>query len=556
MSVVQHVSHKESSCVMSQFLTRDAAPPRINTGRPRLLERGSLFERCLNSLPTVVVLSGLASVAWWGHHHDWKLPKFAEIGTNQTKLATDWCTEHGVPESICVICQDVGTKKSKGFGWCKVHGVSECPLEHPEVAELTMTPEVSADRLKTVEEALSVRPRQNNNSICKTQERIIQVPSIESLEKTGIEIDVASEQPVVETIVANGQIIFDQTRTAHLSSRVPGTIWRVEKKLGDAVKTGDVLLLVDALEVGKTKSEFLKALSDMRLKKLAVERLAPLAGTGSVPGSKFLESEAALQEAEIRLLATQEALVNLGFPVKSEQFKNTEINHVLQQLKFVGIPLDDVSKLETAAVSSNLIPVISPVDGVVIETEAVRGEVIDTSTRLFTVADRNRLWITVDVPQQEVQYAKIGQTLVFKPDSSDSEIKGQLDWIADTIDEKTRTVKLRAQVFNDSRQIKAFSFGTGRIVLRETPNAIVVPNEAVHSDGCCQIVFVRNKDFLKKDSPKLFHVRKVRLGVKTAEHTEIIAGIMTGEVVATKGSEALRVELLKGNLGAGCGCGH
>ena len=242
--------------------------------------------------------------------------------------------------------------------------------------------------------------------------------------------------------------------------------------------------------------------------------------------------------------------------MKAEQFEKTEINDVLRELKFVGIPREAVSELDVTTASSNLIPVISPVDGVVIETEAVRGEVIDMSTRLFTVADRSRLWITVDVPQQEIKYAKIGQTLLFQPDSSDFEIKGQLDWIADMIDEKTRTVKLRAQVMNDSRQIKAFSFGTGRIVLRETPNAVVVPNDAVHSDGCCQIVFVRNKDFLKKDAPKLFHVRKVRLGVKTAENTEVIAGLMAGEVIATKGSESLRVELLKGNLGAGCGCAH
>ena len=271
-----------------------------------------MFEWCLNSFPTVAVLAGLASVAWWGHHHDWKLPKFAEISGSETKQVADWCPEHGVPESVCVICKEAGSTKPKGFGWCKVHGVSECLLEHPEVAELAMVPEVSDERLKSVKEALSVRPRQSNNSKCKTQERVIQVPSIESLEKTGVEIDVASEQSVVESITANGQVIFDQTRTAHLSSRVPGTIWRVEKKLGDPVKAGDVLLLIDALEVGKAKSEFLKSLSDRRLKKRVVERLAPLADTGSVPGSKFLDAEAALQEAEIRLIATQEARRQFG----------------------------------------------------------------------------------------------------------------------------------------------------------------------------------------------------------------------------------------------------
>src|SRR5207237_1006285 len=127
---------------------------------------------------------------------------------------------------------------------------------------------------------------------------------------------------------------------------------------------------------------------------------------------------------------------------------------------------------------------------------------------------------------QEIQYVHIGQKLRFQPDGADIELEGRIDWIADTVDEKTRTLKLRAQVIDSSRRIKAFTFGSGRVVLRETQNAVVVPNAAIHTDGCCQIVFVRGKDFLKKDSPKLFHVRKIRSGVKSAENTEVIAGLL------------------------------
>ena len=53
----------------------------------------------------------------------------------------------------------------------------------------------------------------------------------------------------------------------------------------------------------------------------------------------------------------------------------------------------------------------------------------------------------------------------------------------------------------------------------------------------------------------MFHVRTVRLGAKNEKFTEIIAGVLPGEVVATKGSDVLRAELLKNNLGEGCCCG-
>lgn len=53
----------------------------------------------------------------------------------------------------------------------------------------------------------------------------------------------------------------------------------------------------------------------------------------------------------------------------------------------------------------------------------------------------------------------------------------------------------------------------------------------------------------------MFHVRTVRIGARDGKNTEIIAGVVPGELVVTKGSTALRAELLKNNLGEGCTCG-
>ena len=92
-------------------------------------------------------------------------------------------------------------------------------------------------------------------------------------------------------------------------------------------------------------------------------------------------------------------------------------------------------------------------------------------------------------------------------------------------------------------------------ILRDESKAIVIPSEAVHWDGCCNVVFVRDKDYLKDGSPKVFHVRTVRVGAKDGKNTEIIAGVVPGELVVTRGSTALRAELLKNNLGEGCTCG-
>ena len=86
---------------------------------------------------------------------------------------------------------------------------------------------------------------------------------------------------------------------------------------------------------------------------------------------------------------------------------------------------------------------------------------------------------------------------------------------------------------------------------REVSDAVVVPAEAVHWEGNCHIVFVYDRDSPRKDAPKVFHARSVRPGAKDDRHTEIFAGLLPGEMVATKNSGVLRAQLLRSNLGAG-----
>ncbi len=112
-------------------------------------------------------------------------------------------------------------------------------------------------------------------------------------------------------------------------------------------------------------------------------------------------------------------------------------------------------------------------------------------------------------------------------------------------------MKTRAILANADGRLRANTFGDGKVVLREEQQAVVVPNAAIHWEGDCYVVFVRDKNFLKPGAPKVFHIRTVRVGAKDDKQTEIIAGVLPGELVATTGSGTLRAELLRGNLGEG-----
>src|SRR5207245_1171754 len=211
-----------------------------------------------------------------------------------------------------------------------------------------------------------------------------------------------------------------------------------------------------------------------------------------------------------------------------------------------------ISKTMTA----NLLPVRAPLDGVVVSRKpAVVGEIVDASKTLFAIADTRLMWLTLHVRFEDANSLKVGQAVRFRPDGGGEEAAGQLNWISTAADEKTRTVEVRAILANAAGRLRANTFGAGRIILREEPKAIVVPSEAVQreGEGDCHIVFVRDKNYFAEGSPKVFHVRTVRVGARNEQRkvTEIVAGVLPREVVVTRGSGMLRAELLKNNLGEG-----
>ncbi len=166
---------------------------------------------------SLVVFVALGGLLLWGHHTGWTIPKFSALTGRGDQEASNWCGEHNVPESECVECNAALLPKAKTFGWCQVHGVHECPLCHPEVAQTKGQPQTAALRLAWAKRPDSAAWPQNNSK-CTLHERRIQFVSQESVEKAGIEVETVGTAPVVETVAGSGEITYDQTRTARLSA--------------------------------------------------------------------------------------------------------------------------------------------------------------------------------------------------------------------------------------------------------------------------------------------------------------------------------------------------
>lgn len=503
-----------------------------------------------NLIPNIVVFTLLAGVFYVGHRTGWKLPAFSSLAGSAPAKADDWCSEHLVPESQCVECSKDLYPKPKPFGFCREHGVAECVIHHPELAQVKGEPQLPKyDSLK----ALALLPRPENNSRDTLHTNRIQFASTESIARAGIDVDVVQERRMQDVLTANGELQFAPTRVAHLASRVPGSVARVFTTLGEPVAPGEILALIDAAAVGQLKSQLIQAIVQLQLRRTTVERLRDVGSSGAVAQKLVIESETALQEAEVALVSARQALANLGFDVPEDLGENNA-KSVAQTIRFLGIPTSVISSLPSGTQTANLIPIRSTYGGVLVASEVVAGEVVDTTGSLFTVADPSQLWLVLNVRQEDARFVTAGLPVVFRTDDGSGEVTGQVSWISPAVDPQTRTLQVRVEVPNPTGTLRDKSYGTGTLLLRQEPNAITVPKEAIQSTSDAHFVFVRDKNYFEKDTAKLFHVRQVRIGARDAESVELLAGVLPGEVVATKGSSVLLAQLLRNNLGAGCGC--
>jgi len=366
------------------------------------------------------------------------------------------------------------------------------------------------------------------------------------VQELGVSCEPLTRRPIARELSAPGVVMYDPMRFAQLSARVSGTVWRVEKQVGEEIQAGDVLAIIDAPAVGQAKADFLHAIADVELREKAYERLQAF-GNGEVPGKQIEEAETALRKARVDRFNAQQALISLGLPVKLEQWEDLPEAELQRRTKFLGLPESIVSQLDADTTTATLLPIIAPFSGVVTGHNVTKGEVVSPSENQFEIADVSQMWIVLDVRGRDADELQLGQKVAFR--SGKSEVESTIKWLSTAVDARTRTVEVRCEVQNPAvldaqgnptgnRLLRANAFGVGVIRFRENPSALAVPSRAVQRDGQLPIVFVQIDDCT-------YEARQVELGTATPELTEIVSGLDGSERVVVNGSHALKAELLR-----------
>lgn len=336
--------------------------------------------------------------------------------------------------------------------------------------------------------------------------------STEEIQRAGIRVQQLDLQEQAEQVVVTATIQANQDRLAHVAPRISGRIVKVMANLGDKVKSGQPLAVLDSIELGEARSAFLQAASEAAVAQAGFERAKRLQADNIIPEKEFLRARAEQEKAQASLRAASD------------------------KLRMIGINPENPS--------GSTFPVFAPFSGTVIEKKAVLGDLAPPDQSLFTVADLSVLWIEANLYDKDLSKVSPGAQASVTVSAYPNEVfKGRLTYISSVMDKDSRTVKARIEVPNSNGMLKLDMFATAAIHTGTGTGVkvLAVPEEAVLLLQGMPTVFVAKKDG--------FEQRTVEVGERAQGYVVLKSGVEAGENVVISGAYDLKARLLKAQIG-------
>ena len=333
--------------------------------------------------------------------------------------------------------------------------------------------------------------------------------SAAEVEQAGIIVEAIRPQKVADHLELTANIAANQNRIAHIAPRIEGQLIDVKANLGDRVKAGQALALIDSVQMGEARAEYRRAQSELRLADASFKRIDRLYKEEVVPQRQWLEAKSAYERAQASADASTEKLRMLG-----------------------GLP-------DTGG--SNFV-LTAPFSGVVIEKDAVLGELAKPDKSLFTVADLSSVWIEANVAEKDVEKLAVGASAVIAVSAFPDEVfKGRVSYLADIVDKQTRTIRARIEIPNREGKLRIDMYAKATIDHAEAHDALVLPQDAVLMVEGRPTVYLATEDG--------FAPRRVELGARSKGRVVIASGLKAGEKVVTAGAYSLKARQLKSQIG-------
>ena len=340
-----------------------------------------------------------------------------------------------------------------------------------------------------------------------------------------------------------GRIEFDETRVTTISARFPGRLDRLfVDYTGVPVRKGDHLVEIYSPELNVAQQELLRAMASL---------------DSSAPG-------------------------NSAYSIAFSLLKSSE-----EKLRLWGILPEQIAEIKARRASTDHMTIYAPQGGIVITKHAKEGDYVQTGSPIYTIADMSELWVFFDAFEADLPWVRYAQPVTFETEAYPGEkFTGQVAFIQPTLDEKTRTIRLRVNVKNPGGRLKPGMLARGVIesrlaagdqvfepgllgkwvcpmhsdVTAEGPNRctrcgmdlvpltelgyptakaeeeltppLVIPASAPLITGVRSLVYIR----IAGDDGPIFESRQVVLGARVREGYVVLEGLREGEEVVVRGN--------------------
>jgi cobalt-zinc-cadmium efflux system membrane fusion protein len=320
-----------------------------------------------------------------------------------------------------------------------------------------------------------------------------------------------------------GAVKANDHMLAEIVTLVRGRVVEVYKTLGDDVQAGEPLALLFSRELGLAQSSYLKAIAGLRVADQSFKR------------AKFLVDEKVIGQGEFQRREGQMISAR------------AEANEAKDQLILLGMTDQDVARLERDQTIRSHVPIIAPFSGRIIGRDVTKGEVVETSRHLFTIANLEKVWVVANVPEQDLSFihSAVRQSTtaeVLLTAYPNEPLTGSVTYVGDVLRPDTRTLALRVEVPNPNGRLKPEMFATVRIWSPAVPDALTIPTAAVQRDRGKTVVFVQLND-------TEFSRRTVELGERSGKQVKIVDGLEEGERVVVAGSFVVKSEFANQHRG-------
>jgi Cu(I)/Ag(I) efflux system membrane fusion protein len=309
----------------------------------------------------------------------------------------------------------------------------------------------------------------------------------ERIQLIGVRTGRVVEGPLLMSIRAVGIMEPDQTRLARLHTRISGWVTRVHVNfVGQNVKKGDPLLEIYSPDLLATQEEYINALASWE--------------AGGRANGPWRLVEAARRRLELW-----------------------------------GVPQEELKTLAKTRKARETLTLRAPISGRVLERNVLEGSQVEPATELYRIADLSVVWLQARVYEYELPHIELGQPVHITLQSQPADvIHGTISFIEPTLQEMTRTVKVRIVLDNPDDQYKPGMYADLKID-HHMGTGLLVPDSAVLRTGKRDLAF----RVLGKGR---FEPVVVKLDGRFGEKYKVRSGLAEGDEVVTSATFLIDAE--------------